>query len=323
MNQINVFAPATVANVSCGYDVLGFALHTPGDEVVMELNDSGQVTLDVVTGDEGRLSRLPEQNVVSAVVLHYLQQLGLRQGVSIALHKKMPFGSGLGSSSASAVGGLVAINELMGRPLSREQLLPLAMEGERLACGNAHADNVAPSLLGGLVLVRSYQPLDVVRLPVPEGLSCALLYPHVEIPTKEARRILKTHIPIGDAVTQWGNVGGLVAGFCLGDLELLGRSMQDVIIEPVRAMLIPYFWELKALALREGALGFGISGSGPSVFALCRNLEKAEAISRLLAIYLQEKGIGATPYASTINMEGPRISTRPTPTPYPNPHEVL
>lgn len=307
MKSIKVFAPATVANLSCGYDVLGLAVHAPGDEVILHLNDSGQVTLDVLEGDEGRLPRDPEKNTVSAVVIGYLRHLGITQGVSIELYKQMPFGSGLGSSSASAVAGLVAINELMGRPLTREQLLPFAMDGERLACGNAHADNVAPALLGGLVLVRSYNPLDVVRLPVPTGLACALVYPHVEIPTREARQILKTHIPLRDAVTQWGNVAGLVAGFCTSDLGLISRSMQDVVIEPMRAMLIPCFDEMRQLALEQQALGFGISGSGPSVFALCSSLAVAHKVTASLEAKLSEAGIGSTAYVSEINLQGPVV----------------
>ena len=308
MNSVKVFAPATVANVSCGYDVLGFAVHSPGDEVIMHLNSSKQVTLDKIEGDEGRLPRNPEQNTVSAVVINFLKHLGKEQGVSIELYKKMPFGSGLGSSSASAVAGLVAINELMGQPLSREELLPFAMEGERLACGNAHADNVAPALLGGMVLVRSYKPLDVVRLPVPDGISIALLYPHVEIPTKEARRILKQHIPIQDAVTQWGNVAGLVAGFCTNNPELIGRSMQDVVIEPIRAMLIPHFYEMREIATANGALGFSISGSGPSVFALCKGEETAHKVAQALADKLHSRDIGVNSYVSSINAEGPKVT---------------
>ena len=308
MRSVKVFAPATVANVSCGYDVLGFAVNTPGDEVIMHLNDSKEIYITRIEGDEGRLPRNPEQNTVSAVVINYLKHLGVAQGVDIELYKKMPFGSGLGSSSASAVAGLVAINELMGAPMTREELLPFAMEGERLACGNAHADNVAPALLGGLVLIRSYKPLDVVKLPVPENLSLALLYPHVEISTKEARRILKQQIPIQDAVTQWGNVAGLVAGFCTNNLELIGRSMQDVIIEPVRAMLIPHFYEMREVAVAHGALGFSISGSGPSVFALCKGEETAQKVAVALAEILTSNNIGVNTYVSAINTEGPKAT---------------
>lgn len=308
MQSVSVFAPASVANVSCGYDVLGLALEKPGDKVTMHLNGSGEITLDKIEGDDGRLPRDPQKNIVTAVVKYYLDQLGESQGVNVELYKQMPFGSGLGSSSASAVAGLVCINELMGNPLTREQLLPLAMEGERLACGNAHADNVAPALLGGVVLIRSYDPLDVIRLPYPESLRVAVLYPYVEIPTMEARKILKTSVPITDAIKQWGNVGGLVAGFCTHDLNLIGRSMEDFIIEPVRAMLIPNFYEIREIAMNNGALGFGISGSGPSVFALCDNERIASIILDKMAKHLEGVDIGSNQYISAINGQGAIVS---------------
>ncbi len=307
MRSISVFAPATVANVSCGYDVLGFALERPGDKVIMHLNDSAEVTLDHIEGDEGRLPRDPDQNIVTAVVKYYLQKRNITQGVSVELYKQMPFGSGLGSSSASSVAGLVAINELMGRPYSREQLLPLAMEGERLACGNAHADNVAPSLLGGLVLIRSYDPLDVIRLPYPETLRVGILYPHVEIPTSEARKILKSTVPIADAIKQWGNVAGLVAGFCTKDIGLIARSMEDYIIEPIRAMLIPHFYQMRDIAMQNNALGFGISGSGPSVFTLCQDEATATKVVARLAAHLKKDGIDSNQYVSGINEVGARV----------------
>lgn len=304
MRSVKVFAPASVANVGCGYDVLGFAVHHPGDEVIMSLNDSGRVTLDHIEGDGGRLPHDPAKNTVSAVVIDYLRHIGEGKGIGIKLYKKMPFGSGLGSSSASAVAGLVAINELMGRPLSRMELLPFAMEGERLACGNAHADNVAPAILGGMVLIRSYDPLDVISLPVPEGLSCALIYPHVEIPTMAARQIIRTNIPMTSAIRQWGNVGGLVAGLYRNDLGLIGRSLEDVIVEPVRKMLIPHFDEIKELAMENGALGFGISGSGPTVFALCHDVKTAENITLAIKEKLLDHGLGSSVYVSEVNTQG-------------------
>lgn len=307
MQSVKVFAPASVANVSCGFDVLGFALHRPGDMVEMRLTDSGVVSLDHVEGDDGLLPRSTEKNIASAMVINYLNLLGLKQGVSVSLYKKMPFGSGLGSSSASAVAGLVAINELMGKPLSREELLPLAMEGERMASGNAHADNVAPALLGGLVLIRSYNPLDVIRLPYPDTLCCALVYPHVEVPTMAARQIIKSNIPMANAIKQWGNVAGLVAGFCTGDLNLIGRSMEDVVVEPTRAMLIPLFYEMRQLAMEHKALGFGISGSGPTVFAMCSDEPTATHIAASLHELLDRSGIDSTPYVSGINKEGPIV----------------
>lgn len=307
MKSVSVFAPASVANVNCGYDVLGFAVHRPGDEVHMSLNGSGVVSIDHIGGDDGRLPRDPAKNSVSAVVINYLKHIGSEQGLGIKLYKKMPFGSGLGSSAASAVGGLVAVNELMGNPLTRMELLPFAMEGERIACGNAHADNVAPSLLGGIILIRSYDPLDVISLPVPDQLCSGLVYPHVEIPTMAARQIIRTSVPMSSAIRQWGNVGGLVAGLFTNDAGLIGRSLVDHIVEPVRKMLIPHFDEMRTIALEYGALGFGISGSGPTVFALCTDENTAGKVTSALAEKLKEHGLGSTCYVSPINKQGARV----------------
>lgn len=223
------------------------------------------------------------------------------------LYKQMPFGSGLGSSSASAVAGLVAINHLMGNPYTREELLPLAMEGERLACGNAHADNVGPALLGGMVLIRSYNPLDVIRLPYPDDLYCAILYPNIEIPTLQARKIIKSNVPMTDAIKQWGNIGALVAGFCTKDYDIIGRSLEDFIIEPIRAMLIPGFYDLRKVAMEAGAIGFGISGSGPSVFSFCRSEEQAQKILDALKGQLMIEEITSLGFAGKINPAGAKV----------------
>lgn len=306
-SSIKVFAPATVANLSVGFDVLGLALDVPGDEVVMTLNNSGKVSIEKITGDDGKLPLDPQKNSVSAVVIDYLKQRNLNVGVSIALHKKMPFGSGLGSSSASAVAGLVAINALMENPLDRKDLLPLAMEGERVACGSAHADNVAPSLLGGVTLIRSYHPLDVINLPYPENLFVGVIYPHVNVPTAEARKIIRSKISLKDAVVQWGNLGGLVSGFCLKDTSLISQSLHDVIIEPTRSMLIPYFYEMKSLALENSALGFGISGSGPSVFTLYTDKTTAEKTIEKVKAFLLQKNIKSDIFVSAINPIGAKI----------------
>lgn len=303
------FAPATVANVVCGYDVLGFALEHPGDTVELTLDDTGKVHLDLITGDGGLLPTDPDKNIASAVVKYYLNQLHITQGVRVVLHKNMPLNSGMGSSSASGVAALVAINHLMGEPLTREELLPMAMEGERIGCGNAHADNVAPSLLGGLVLVRNHHPMDATKLPVPEGLWVALVHPHVDVPTSLSRKIIKDRVPMKEAVRQWGNVAGLVAGFCTGDIDLIGRSMEDVIFEPVRAMLIPGFYQMKQAALDTGAIGFGISGSGPTVFALCRSQEQAEKTAARLNQLLDGFGIEADRFVSKINPNGAQLIT--------------
>ncbi|MFT4062193.1 MAG: homoserine kinase [Edaphocola sp.] len=309
--EVRAYAPATVANVVCGYDVLGFAIEQPGDEVLVRATELIGVNLAKIEGDGGKLPLDNDKNVVSHVARLFSRKIDAAHGVEIELYKNMPLNSGMGSSAASSAATLTAINELFGNPLTRPELLPLAMEGEKLACGNAHADNVAPALLGGLVLVRSYQPLDAVRLPFPAALSVVALHPFVEVPTGEARKIIKDKISLKSAVQQWGNVAGLVAGCCTGDLDLIGRSMEDVIIEPVRAMLIPHFYELKELALEKGALGFGISGSGPSVFALCGNDGVAHAVAAALESLLVGGGIGCSCYVTKINTEGAKVLTAP------------
>ena len=308
MNKsIKAFAPATCANVACGFDVLGFAVENPGDEVIITLNDTGKITIKSITGDEGALPLDPEQNTVSLVIQKYLEHLNIKQGLEIELIKKMPLKSGLGSSAASSVVGVYALNELLGKPLTVMQLLPFAMEGERLACGSAHADNVAPALLGGFVLVRSYDPLDVIKLPTPENLWATIIHPHIEVKTKDARQILRQKIELKDAVIQWGNVGGLVAGLMMNDYDLIGRSLQDVIVEPIRSILIPGFYEAKKAALDNGALGSSISGSGPSIFALSTDKETAHKIGQAMKTVYDTINIESEVYVSKICNEGPRI----------------
>lgn len=307
--SVKVFAPATVANVVCGFDVLGFAVHVPGDEVVMRLTDKPGVRLNAIHGDDGKLPRDPAKNTVSAAVMDYLDKTqAARYGVEIELFKQMPVGSGLGSSAASTVAGLFAINTLLGEPLSRKELLPFAMEGENLACGQGHADNVAPALLGGFVLIRSYEPLDVIKLHTPPSLICTLVHPQLEVQTRDARRIIRQQVSLKDAVRQWGNVAGLVGGLYEEDYGLISRSMQDVIIEPVRSILIPDFYQIKQKALDKGALGFGISGSGPSVFALSLDMETAIRVKDTIREHFAGRGIESDGYVSQINAEGPRVT---------------
>ena len=307
MKSIKVFAPATVANVVCGFDILGFAVNEPGDELIMELIEKPGVNIVSIEGDEGKLPLDPQKNTVSASVISLLKQIGREDlGVNIRLKKKMPMGSGLGSSAASAVAGLFAVNELLDRPLTKEQLLPFAMEGEALACGQGHADNVAPALFGGFTLIKSYEPLEVIALPVP-NLYCALLYPHVDVPTRDARQIIRSKVLLKDAVTQWGNIAGLISSLYTQDYDLLGRCMKDVIVEPVRSMLIPEFDKMKETAMENGALGFGISGSGPTVFSLYRSADDAQKVLTNLKQMLASKGIESNIYLSEINKNGPIV----------------
>lgn len=305
--SIKVFAPATVANVVCGFDILGFAVNEPGDELLMETSDKPGVTITAIEGDEGKLSLNPQKNTVSASVISLLKHLGREDvGFTLKLTKKMPMGSGLGSSSASAVAGLFAANELLGSPLSKMELLPFAMEGEALACGHGHADNVAPALFGGFTLIKSYEPLEVIALPVPK-LFCALLYPHVDVPTRDARQIIRSKVLLKDAVTQWGNIAGLISALYTHDYDLLGRSLKDVIVEPIRSILIPEFDNMKAHAMENGALGFGISGSGPTVFSLYRSPDDAQKVLTNLQRMLADKGIKSNIYLSEINEAGPVV----------------
>jgi len=308
LRVIRVFAPATVANVVCGFDVLGFAVNEPGDEVEMRLTETPGVVIKSISGDDGRLPLDAAKNTVSASVQHYLQHINrLDVGVEIKLHKKMPIGSGLGSSSASTVAGLFAINKLMGDLLSPKELVPFAMKGEELACGYGHADNVAPAILGGFVLVRSYDPLDIISLPTPAGMYAAIVYPEVDVPTKDARQMIRSKVLLKDAVTQWGNVAGLVSGLFMNDLDLIGRSMKDVLVEPTRSILIPGFEEMRAIAMENGAIGFGISGSGPSVFALAKNEETARKITKAQQQHLHKININSKAYVSSVNAQGPIV----------------
>jgi homoserine kinase len=307
-SSISVFAPATVANVVCGFDVLGFAVNAPGDEVVMRVTNKAGITISKITGDDGRLPMDPAKNTVSVSVKHYLESIGRTDlGLDIELHKKMPIGSGLGSSSASTVAGLFAAKTLLGDTSDPIHQLPFAMKGEEMACGHGHADNVAPALFGGFVLIRSYEPLDVVRLPHPKELYCAIVFPDVDVPTREARQIIRNKINMKDAVTQWGNIAGLVSGLFMNDIDLIGRSMQDVLVEPVRSMLIPDFYKMREIAMELGAVSFGISGSGPSVFAFTRDESTAHAITQKLQQHLTQIKIGSQGYVSPINDAGPRV----------------
>lgn len=307
MKKIRIFAPATVANVGCGFDIFGFAVDAPGDEVVAFLTDEPGIRITEITGDDGRLPFDSQKNTAGVAVRAYLDALGHSIGIALQLHKKMPLGSGMGSSAASAVAALYAVNELLERPLSRMELLPFVMEAEQIACGAAHADNVAPALLGGFVLIRSYEPLDVIRLTVSVPLFCTLVHPHIEVRTEDARKILRKQIALKDAVAQWGNTAGLVAGLLNGDYGLMGRSLQDAVIEPVRAALIPQFAVVKAAALGAGALGASISGSGPSVFALSQTRAIAEQAGRAMQAAFLSGGIQSDIFVSGINQEGPRM----------------
>ncbi|MHA8068733.1 homoserine kinase [Aquirufa ecclesiirivi] len=308
MEKIRVYAPATVANVACGFDIFGFAVNRPGDEIVLEKRAEPGISIIEITGDDGRLPLEVAKNTAGIAIQKYLTHIGREdQGFNLSLHKDMPLGSGLGSSAASAVAGVFAANELMAKPLTQKELLPFAMEGERVACGSAHADNVGPSLLGGFIIIRSYDPLDIIQIATPSDLYASIVHPHIEVNTKDARGILDKEISLSTTITQMGNVAGLVAGLMLPDYALIGRSLVDVIIEPSRAILIPQFAEVKAAALQAGALGCSISGSGPSLFALSKGEEVAKQVAEAMRDQFAQVGIGSDIFVSPINQQGPMI----------------
>ena len=303
--EVRVFAPATVANVACGYDVLGFAIEAPGDEVVARHSPEPGLRIVKITGDDGKLPMEVTQNTAGVAAQDLLRHLGmLDRGVELEIHKKMPFGSGLGSSAASAVAGVYAVNKLIGEPLTKKQLLPFAMAGESSADGAWHADNVGPCLLGGIVFIRSNQELDMAQLPGPENLWATVVHPDIEILTKVAREILPLEVPLENVTQQVGNLGGLLCGLIQDDYELISRSIHDVIAEPRRQKLIPEFYRAKRDAMAAGALGFSISGAGPSVFALCEGEETARRVGEEVSRVFTEAPIQSQVYVSRINPRG-------------------
>jgi homoserine kinase len=305
--KIKAFAPATVANVCCGFDVLGFAVDFPGDEVMLTLNMSQEVTLSKIVGDGGRLPLDASKNTAGVAVQSFLKSIGKEQGVEIELYKNLPLGSGMGSSAASGVAALVAINHLMGNPMTREQLVVHAMEAERIACGSAHADNVAPCLMGGFVLVRDYYPLDVIKIPATKNLYATLVHPHIELKTSDSRRVLKPTVNLKDAIAQTGNIAGLMIGLTTEDYSLISRSLKDTIAEPIRSAFIPGFEQVREAAVKAGALGSGISGSGPTMFALSPDHALAEKVGEVMQLEFLKNNLKSEVYVSKVNQEGARI----------------
>ena len=307
--RLQVFAPATVANVGPGFDVLGLALSSPGDLLEAELTDSPGVDIVEITGDGGRLSRNSAKNVVGLAAADVLRRAGSAHGLRLRLHKQMPLASGLGSSGASSAAGAVAANEILGRPLSLREVVLSAMAGECAASGTPHADNVAPSVMGGIVLVCSYEPFEIVQLPVPEDLRVAVVHPHCQVSTAEARRLVRDSKYGLDVIVQnTGSVAALVAALYRGDLPLLGRSIDDRIIEPLRATLIPGFASVKHAALSAGALGCSIAGSGPSVFAFADEDATAERIgAEMQAAFRSAAGLDSDLFWGKVSTQGARV----------------
>jgi len=305
MNEIKIFCPATVANLSCGFDVLGLCLEDIGDEMIIRKVKEKGLRITTVTG--ANLPLETKKNVAGVAGMALLNHLDLEFGFEIEIHKKIKAGSGIGSSAASAAGVVVGINELLGNPLHRKELIPFAMEGEFLASGSYHADNVSPAILGGFTLVRGYDPLEVIKIKSPQYLYVTIIHPHIEVKTSEARNILPKEIPLKTAITQWGNLGGLISGLYTEDYGLIGRCLHDFVAEPYRKNFIPDFENVKKTALENGALGCGISGSGPSIFSLSKSLETAKNVADAIDKEYSKTGIEYAIYVSKVCDEGVKV----------------
>ena len=308
MNQIELFSPASVANVSCGFDVLGFCLDSIGDIMRISKTKTLGVKIGKVKGQ--KLPTDPLKNVASVAGLALLKETSSEFGFQIDIDKEIRPGSGIGSSAASAAGAVFGINELLGAPYTRNELIRFAMAGEAIASGAAHADNLAPVLLGGFTLVRSNQSCDVIKLPNPSQLVATIIHPKIELKTLHSRAILKTTIPLNKAVEQWGNLGAFISSLYTNDYELLSRSMEDKVIEPYRAMLIPKYEETRQAGLKAGALGSGISGSGPSIYALSKGRKTAEKVGTAMETIYKSINLEHQLYLSEINTEGIKVLNR-------------
>ena len=304
MQKVKIKTPATVANLVCGFDILGMALNEPHDIMELTLLDKPEVIIH--NKDNFNLPTEAEKNVAGVVLLSVMEKMDNKIGFEVTIEKHIKPGSGIGSSAASAAGAAVAANHLLGNIFSSDEVVQFAMNGEKLASGVKHADNIAPCILGGISLIRSIHPLDIVSIPAPD-LFVTVVHPQIEVRTSDARQILRQQVLLKDAIKQWGNIAGLVAGFMKNDLDLIGRSLEDVIIEPIRSILIPGFDEVKAKCKEAGALGGGISGSGPSIFMLSKEEKTATAVESVMKEIYDRIVIDYNTYVTTINKKGVEI----------------
>ncbi|WP_053977756.1 homoserine kinase [Mangrovimonas xylaniphaga] len=301
-NEIKIFSPATVANVACGFDVMGFCLDAVGDEMIVKKSAQKGIRITKIEGYDLPLEA--EKNVAGVAALALLEDAKPDFGFDMEIYKNIKPGSGIGSSSASASGSVYAINELLGKPYNKTQLSYFAMKGEALASGCEHADNIAPGIFGGFTLVKSVDPLEILEIPTPDELYATIVHPQIEIKTSEARAILPKEIPLQKAITQWANLGSLVHGLHTNDYELISKSLHDVVIEPYRSTLIPYFKEVKVLAQKHSALGSGISGSGPSIFILSKGEDIANQVAHAAEDLYSKTNLDFNIHVSKINIQG-------------------
>jgi len=304
MKRVKISAPATVANLVCGFDILGMALNDPND--VMEVSLLDEPVIKITHADDYDLPVEPAKNVAGAALLALQEAYGNKIGFEVVIDKRIKPGSGLGSSAASSAGAVVAANHLLGNIFSKEDLVRFAMNGEKVASGVKHADNLAPCIYGGVTLIRAILPLDIIPLSAPP-LHVTVVHPQIEVKTSDARQILRKEVQLKNAIMQWGNIAGLVTGFLTNDYALIGRSLEDVIIEPVRSILIPGFDEVKINSKEAGALGGGISGSGPSIFMLSQEQKTAREVEKIMKNVFQNIGVEFKTYVTSINYEGVKI----------------
>ncbi|WP_406685691.1 homoserine kinase [Seonamhaeicola sp. MEBiC1930] len=305
MNEIRIFSPATVANVSCGFDVMGFCLDSVGDEMVIRKVEKKGIHITKIEGFD--LPFEAEKNVSGVSALAMYEAIDIDFGFEIEIYKKIKPGSGIGSSAASAVGSVFGMNELLGRPFNKIQLTQFAIKGEALASKCEHADNLAPAMFGGFALVKSVSPLEILEIPSPEDLYATIIHPQIEIKTSESRGLLPKEVPLQDAIKQWANFGSLIHGLHSGDFEVIKNALHDVIVEPYRSKLIPHFEEVTKTAVEAGALGSGISGSGPSIFSLSKGVENAINVKDAVEKVYAKTGIEFDMHVSKINSKGIKI----------------
>lgn len=301
MPSIKIHTPATIANLVCGFDILGLALEDPYDEITMQLTDEPGIRIRHT--DAFGLPEEASRNVAGAALSAMLEEYGKTLGVELIVHKHIMPGSGLGSSAASSAGAVVALNKLLDNSFQPSDLVRFAMHGEKLASGVKHADNITPAIFGGVTLIRSIFPLDIVTLSAPP-LYVAVVHPQIEVKTSDARQILRKEVQLKNAIRQWGNIAGLVTGLLKGDYALIGRSLEDVIVEPIRSILIPGFEEVRTRSRQAGALGGGISGSGPSLFMLCQEETVAQNIAQEMRMVYDRLGLDHRTYVTRINHQG-------------------
>lgn len=305
--NIKVLAPATVSNVGPGFDIMGFALHLPVEEMILTIKTKPGIKIKKISGDNNALPLDINKNTATVAIKHMLNQLHESFGIELTINKKIISGSGLGSSAASAVASVFALNALLDKPFTKNQLLDFALQGEAIASGSIHADNVAPCLFGGFILIRDYNPIDLIKIKSPKNLFCTILHPQFEIKTSEARKLIKKKYSLKELLTQSGNAAGLVTGLLKNDYELIKRSLHDVVAEPARAKLIPGFYDIKNAALNNGSIGCSISGSGPAIFAFSKSMDEAiqigKAMKNVSSKFVKKNNV----YVSSINNDGPQV----------------